>query len=129
MRRRLEREHTAAQVSTTVVTGAVPQATTTVTAGGNIAVIGPTSGVVQGPSPFVPFPPLLTGSVYKISPEGAPEELWSSRDEVVYSLAVGADGRLLRSEEHTSELQSHVNLVCRLLLENKNNYSILLHTS
>src|SRR5690242_21287324 len=27
----------------------------------------------------------------------------------------------LRSEEHTSELQSHVNLVCRLLLEKKNN--------
>src|SRR5690242_21083317 len=26
-----------------------------------------------------------------------------------------------RSEEHTSELQSHVNLVCRLLLEKKNN--------
>src|SRR5690242_21254942 len=30
------------------------------------------------------------------------------------------DGRVLqRSEEHTSELQSHVNLVCRLLLEKK----------
>src|SRR5690242_21357898 len=28
--------------------------------------------------------------------------------------------RMLRSEEHTSELQSHVNLVCRLLLEKKN---------
>src|SRR5690242_20775269 len=26
-----------------------------------------------------------------------------------------------RSEEHTSELQSHVNLVCRLLTEKKNN--------
>src|SRR5690242_21468813 len=26
----------------------------------------------------------------------------------------------MRSEEHTSELQSHVNLVCRLLLEKKN---------
>src|SRR5690242_20798567 len=26
-----------------------------------------------------------------------------------------------RSEEHTSELQSHVNLVCRLLLEKKKN--------
>src|SRR5690242_20967196 len=26
---------------------------------------------------------------------------------------------LFRSEEHTSELQSHVNLVCRLLLEKK----------
>src|SRR5438477_8764649 len=28
---------------------------------------------------------------------------------------------VFRSEEHTSELQSHVNLVCRLLLEKKNN--------
>src|SRR5438477_5883976 len=28
--------------------------------------------------------------------------------------------RTIRSEEHTSELQSHVNLVCRLLLEKKN---------
>src|SRR5260370_29003979 len=28
--------------------------------------------------------------------------------------------RLPRSEEHTSELQSHLNLVCRLLLEKKN---------
>src|SRR4051812_49620886 len=28
---------------------------------------------------------------------------------------------LIRSEEHTSELQSHVNLVCRLLLEKKKN--------
>src|SRR2546430_6541565 len=27
-----------------------------------------------------------------------------------------------RSEEHTSELQSQSNLVCRLLLEKKNNY-------
>src|SRR6267142_6298697 len=26
---------------------------------------------------------------------------------------------IVRSEEHTSELQSHVNLVCRLLLEKK----------
>src|SRR5260370_11535470 len=29
------------------------------------------------------------------------------------------DGRQGRSEEHTSELQSHLNLVCRLLLEKK----------
>src|SRR5207237_8834327 len=27
-----------------------------------------------------------------------------------------------RSEEHTSELQSHLNLVCRLLLEKKNKH-------
>src|SRR5260370_11003100 len=30
-----------------------------------------------------------------------------------------AAGREDRSEEHTSELQSHLNLVCRLLLEKK----------
>src|SRR5260370_26420802 len=29
-----------------------------------------------------------------------------------------------RSEEHTSELQSHLNLVCRLLLEKKNNRTL-----
>src|SRR5438477_1159110 len=29
------------------------------------------------------------------------------------------NGKWERSEEHTSELQSHVNLVCRLLLEKK----------
>src|SRR5438477_5833307 len=29
-----------------------------------------------------------------------------------------------RSEEHTSELQSHVNLVCRLLLEKKKDHRI-----
>src|SRR5207237_8207845 len=31
-------------------------------------------------------------------------------------------GRSVRSEEHTSELQSHLNLVCRLLLEKKKSY-------
>src|SRR5260370_20172278 len=30
-----------------------------------------------------------------------------------------------RSEEHTSELQSHLNLVCRLLLEKKKHLSLL----
>src|SRR6476661_8967692 len=33
----------------------------------------------------------------------------------------GRDPPGLRSEEHTSELQSHLNLVCRLLLEKKKN--------
>src|SRR5260370_8470310 len=32
---------------------------------------------------------------------------------------------LVRSEEHTSELQSHLNLVCRLLLEKKKHHEIL----
>src|SRR5438132_8113141 len=44
----------------------------------------------------------------------------------VRAVALSEDGRLLasaswdgRSEEHTSELQSHSDLVCRLLLEKK----------
>src|SRR5260370_23377268 len=38
------------------------------------------------------------------------------RDELV-------TGDERRSEEHTSELQSHLNIVCRLLLEKKKNKS------
>src|SRR5260370_15241233 len=37
-----------------------------------------------------------------------------------YDVLTAADGQdVVRSEEHTSELQSHLNLVCRLLLEKK----------
>src|SRR4051812_49788943 len=41
-------------------------------------------------------------------------------DHMVANVALQFLDRV-RSEEHTSELQSHVNLVCRLLLEKKNN--------
>src|SRR5215213_11928957 len=45
---------------------------------------------------------------------------------LVQRRAVEAGQRpLVRSEEHTSELQSLTNLVCRLLLEKKKNYNIL----
>src|SRR4051812_49835510 len=46
-------------------------------------------------------------------------------------LVRAGSARWTRSEEHTSELQSHVNLVCRLLLEKKkkkNNRSLLCYT-
>src|SRR5690242_21070927 len=51
----------------------------------------------------------------------APTDVWPSRAEV-QAYGARADAIIedaLRSEEHTSELQSHVNLVCRLLLEKK----------
>src|SRR5436309_9000570 len=44
---------------------------------------------------------------------GAPTGCWSS----------WGPARSMRSEEHTSELQSRENLVCRLLLEKKNERS------
>src|SRR2546430_6279901 len=40
-----------------------------------------------------------------------------------FFLAMRPDLFVSRSEEHTSELQSQSNLVCRLLLEKKNNYT------
>src|SRR5256885_11903262 len=39
-----------------------------------------------------------------------------------YHFQLQSTGAALRSEEHTSELQSPCNLVCRLLLEKKNNH-------
>src|SRR5260370_17766102 len=52
-------------------------------------------------------------------------------DEVIYLSAmeesrhaVAQANAQMRSEEHTSELQSHLNLVCRLLLEKKK-YALL----
>src|SRR2546422_7191332 len=45
----------------------------------------------------------------------------SSADEIAaWDLGVGCEGQVdVRSEEHTSELQSRLHLVCRLLLEKK----------
>src|SRR5438105_10538516 len=46
---------------------------------------------------------------------------------VVGELGCGTGVTNKRSEEHTSELQSRVDLVCRLLLEKKKKKKILLH--
>src|SRR5947208_9013661 len=42
---------------------------------------------------------------------------------LLLEVAEPLDPRLLRSEEHTSELQSPDHLVCRLLLEKKNDHA------
>jgi outer membrane protein assembly factor BamB len=83
-----EKQHPTTPAPTTVIT--TPQGTTTVT--GGAVVLG---GQPQGQTPFIPFPQQLTSSIYRLSPEGAPEELWNSRDDVVYALALNSDGRLL----------------------------------
>lgn len=49
----------------------------------------------QAAAPFVPFPTLNSSSVYRIAPDGSPEELWSSRSDLVYSLGFGPGGKLL----------------------------------
>src|SRR5260370_17769105 len=46
-------------------------------------------------------------------------DLTSSLNDIEGGAALTSNGGSIRSEEHTSELQSHLNLVCRLLLEKK----------
>src|SRR6266487_399391 len=69
---------------------------------------------------FFFFNDTATTEIYTLSLHDA---LPIQRGECQAALALGADGSLtpesLRSEEHTSELQSPVHLVCRLLLEKK----------
>src|SRR5207249_9903344 len=54
-----------------------------------------------------------------------PEFFWNDKKLIELVTAIGAEFDQ-RSEEHTSELQSRFDLVCRLLLEKKNynHYSI-----
>src|SRR2546430_8818013 len=49
-------------------------------------------------------------------------------DSLLSQTLVASTYPLERSEEHTSELQSQSNLVCRLLLEKKKKPSTWLHT-
>src|SRR5260370_32824046 len=52
----------------------------------------------------------------------ASQNMASSGHPLVTGEATSTSGR---SEEHTSELQSHLNLVCRLLLEKKKKSNLL----
>src|SRR2546430_13212616 len=55
------------------------------------------------------------------APAGLPRinEIAINGPAVLFTLVLSLFVSLLRSEEHTSELQSQSNLVCRLLLEKK----------
>src|SRR6202048_3359572 len=83
-----EKQRPTTPAPTTVIT--TPQGTTTIT--GGAVVVG---NQPQGQTPLIPFAQQLSSSISRLSPEGAPEELWNSRDDVVYSLALNSDGRLL----------------------------------
>src|SRR5438477_1361426 len=68
---------------------------------------------------YSPPRPLLLS---RVSGSSAPSRaVWARATSS--SSGSGPDGPAGRSEEHTSELQSHVNLVCRLVLEKKKRLS------
>ncbi|HKW33967.1 MAG TPA: hypothetical protein VJN92_13240 [Candidatus Acidoferrum sp.] len=83
-----EKPRTGTGPSTSVIT--TPQGTTTITN----AVSGVAQGQAQIQPPFLPFS-LVSSSIYRIRPDGAPEELWTSREDSVYALGLASDGRLL----------------------------------
>ncbi len=90
-----EKQHAGTQAGTTVIT--TPQGTTT------ISTPVPQMGV-QGGVPFLAYPQAISSSIYKIASDGAPEEIWSSRDDVVYALGLNSDGRLLAGTGNNGSL-------------------------
>lgn len=89
-------EKSRAGISTPSAVITTSQGTTTIT---NVS-----SGGAQGAAPFLAFPQAISSSIYKIAADGAPEEIWSSRDEIVYALGLNSDGRLLAGTGNTGAL-------------------------
>jgi outer membrane protein assembly factor BamB len=65
-----------------------------------------TAGIQSGGTspPFVAFPQAISSGIYRITLDGVPEELWTSRDEVVYALGMNSDGRLLAGTGNNGSL-------------------------
>src|SRR6516165_1108925 len=69
---------------------------------------------------FFFFNDTATTEIYTLSLHDAlPISSWSRTERCVSRRAPAVSSPAKRSEEHTSELQSQSNLVCRLLLEKK----------
>src|SRR5260370_27771109 len=73
----------------------------------------------QGSMPAINFFPFETRTC-AIPHEGLSPIEAGSLPALNHSTRSFWPARSYRSEEHTAELQSHLNLVCRLLLEKKN---------
>jgi hypothetical protein len=71
-------------------------------------------------SPFPLLPTVNSSSVYRIAPDGSPDELWSSRDEVIYALGLLPNGKLLLGSGNQGAV---------LELEGNHIYSRLVHAA
>src|SRR3712207_8676591 len=83
-------------------------------------------------STLFPYTTLFRSSIKQYSyndTEKPDEELTNFTIEKDHDFIIPAIKQALRSEEHTSELQSRQYLVCRLLLEKKNRRSSSLFRS
>jgi len=89
-----DKQHAAASGQPPIISPAQGTSTFTNTGvqGGNVA------------APFVAFPQAISSSIYRIAHDGVPEEIWSSREDVVYSLGMNSDGRLLAGTGNNGSL-------------------------
>ena len=62
---------------------------------GATIIIGAPNAQPQTATAFIPFPTLNSSAVYRIASDGTPEEIWTSRDNLVYAMGLAADGKLL----------------------------------
>jgi outer membrane protein assembly factor BamB len=64
--------------------------------GGQNITIGGAPQQAPPPTNFAPPAASVTGSaVYRLAPDGSPQQIWSSRDTLVYTLGFSASGKLL----------------------------------
>jgi WD40 repeat protein len=90
--------------------------TITVGAAGSTTAVLPQGQVNR----FVPFPTVISSALYRIAADGSPEELWSSRDDLVYALGLLPNGKLLLGTGNQGTV---------LELENDHTYSRLVRTT
>src|SRR5260370_6892923 len=79
---------------------------------------------------FCPLRRVFIGTVTEVGEEAELQVVVcvdeAGEQEVAGQIDYAGRNGVRRSEEHTSELQSHLNLVCRLLLEKKKNHAATL---
>src|SRR6266571_6226512 len=107
--------------------GTVPPALSSLNTTGNV-MLQWSNMCLQAIRDTKPGPPMVARAIAIV--HTCIYDAWAAFDSVAVGTRLGGslrrpaaehtlDNKQQRSEEHTSELQSHVNLVCRLLLEKK----------
>src|SRR5260370_5447225 len=76
-------------------------------------------------STLFPYTPLFRSMFEDFTDAAKAAREADARRDSLFAQSVDAHRPRGRSEEHTSELQSHLNLVCRLLLEKKKTQTIV----
>src|SRR5205807_9172146 len=86
--------------------------------------------MIRRPPRSTLFPYRRSSDLYKMSQSKVPLSLPIADTQILRwsPSLLWAQYLKVRSEEHTSELQSPCNLVCRLLLEKKNNHNLIINS-